>query len=77
MIPMNLLHFPAIRAVEIRLRAATIRMTHQRLDGSKIIPIIQGVVTNVHRFWFIGLRMKSLILRSQELQMLGVTEAIF
>jgi hypothetical protein len=38
---MNRLHFQAIWAVEICLRGANMRMTHQRLDGSKIIPIIR------------------------------------
>jgi hypothetical protein len=35
------LHLPVIGAVEIRLRGANVRMTHQRLNGSKVIPVIQ------------------------------------
>jgi hypothetical protein len=35
------LHLPVVGAVEICLRGANMGMAHQRLDGSKIISIIQ------------------------------------
>ena len=37
----NRLHLPVIGAVEIRLRGADVRMAHQSLNGSKVIPVIQ------------------------------------
>ena len=38
---LNRLHLPVIIRMEIPLRGADMGMTHQRLDGSKIISIIQ------------------------------------
>jgi hypothetical protein len=34
-------HLPVVRAVEIRLRGANVRMAHQSLNGSEVIPVIQ------------------------------------
>ena len=35
------LYLPLIRAVEICLRSTNVRVAHQNLDGSKVIPVIQ------------------------------------
>ncbi len=38
---LNRFHLPVIRAMEISLRGANMRMTHERLNRSKIISFIQ------------------------------------
>ena len=35
------LHLPVLRAVQIRLRCPNVRMAHQSLNGSEIIPVVQ------------------------------------
>ena len=37
----NRFHLPIIRTVEIPFGSANVRMAHQSLDGTKVIPIIQ------------------------------------
>ena len=37
----NCLHLMVIRAVEIPFRCANVRVAHQGVNGSKVIPIIQ------------------------------------
>jgi hypothetical protein len=50
------LHLPVISAVEIRLRGADVRMAHQSLDGSKVIPVVEerrgkGMADRDEDFW--------------------------